>query len=1333
MNKLRKVFTVSVMFVTILSMSAVVVPSAKAAGAGDLVKVNGAAAVYYIGTDSRLYVFPNEDAYKSWYSDFSSVITISATELNAFGAPKANITVRPGTKLIKRPVPTAPEVYAVEPGGKLRWIDSEATAKTLYGDNWAKRVVDVVDSFFTNYSADDAKTNKVTATAYPAGSLVKFGSSADVYYINSDGTASKVGTEAAFVANRFNWNDVVTASITKPTAGTDINGKDTGLTDTASGAAKGGITPGAGTGLTVALASDTPAATTVPSSASGAVFAKYNFTASADGAITINSLSFKRTGVGGTDEFQNLYLYEGTARLTNGRSVNSSTNLVVFSNLAISVSAGTTKTLSVVADVKATKSGSHAFQIASASDVSTSATVSGSFPITASTITLNATNTGRVTVTTGSNPSNVTAGSKETEISSFTLAVSSTEDAEIKSVTLYHGGTVTNSNITNLKLKQGGVAVASATVVPANGRLVLNFDKPFLITKGNSKKFVLYGDVSTSARENETIKFYMEANSDVTSSGKTYGYALAVAINATDSAGATATGTFDGATSQFTTTTIEAGDITVAINGPTAGNIALNSDDTVLLNFSITAQTNSEIRALQLELHNESIGVGSGDMDISDTTVTSDYFTDIKITNIDTSVVTWGSVDISDFADAGDAGNDGIGYNFTNTVTLDAGTTYNYRVTADLSSSVEGGSKIIAVIGDENDGTTFTSTAIKSTETNTYITSIVPTTYTKGNTMTVQSSSLTTSRSNAVPLAQNVVRGATGVEAASIVFDASSSGSDLKVTSIKLSGYVDGTSGTVALVKDQTGTGVNLLAVKDLVSNVRIYERAGDGTLTQLTSTIGAFDTAGEYTFSSLSWTIPKESTKTLLVKVDTASNSTILDGDQDDVARFAVDIDDVSADIAAETVDKGTTVTASGSDNPNAAEATTGAQVTVWEAGTITLSDGTEPVSTLVVAGSNGVAFDQVKFTSSYEDMTVTKLRVVAAQTTGNLTDAVLSYKDKAGTTKTATKGFVGANADFTGLDIYVKKDVYSYIDVKANVKTTTAGATAGSNTTLSIDGANGFEALGASGSSTKLTAVSTESDTVGNAMYVVKSKPTFTTQSLSATSIIAGSEQAIYKFSITADAGNDISIKQLPFSVSVSDSGATMYLHSIRLRRVATNGVGESTNLNATLMNITGATGYLTSASNGILNVAYSSAGYQWGDSANSRTMAAIFDTTSSYTGATQGDSKGEEIISAGQTRTYELVATPVTVTTGDAISVKMPTDQNTTFAQGIIIPDWDDPDDILDLGAAGNADTTVADYIWSDNASSSHTATVNSDSSADWYNGAFFFETNSVSRTY
>ena len=41
--------------------------------------------------------------------------------------------------------------YAVDAGGMLRWVTSEAQAIRLYGTDWAKRVVDVADTFFGNY------------------------------------------------------------------------------------------------------------------------------------------------------------------------------------------------------------------------------------------------------------------------------------------------------------------------------------------------------------------------------------------------------------------------------------------------------------------------------------------------------------------------------------------------------------------------------------------------------------------------------------------------------------------------------------------------------------------------------------------------------------------------------------------------------------------------------------------------------------------------------------------------------------------------------------------------------------------------------------------------------------------------------------------------------------------------------------------------------------------------------------------------------------------------------------------------------------------------------
>ena len=203
MNKLRKTFTIGVMAVTVLSMSVVVVPNTGAAAtAGDLIKMDGLSSVYYLGANSKRYVFPNESTYFSWYNDFSSVVTIPQSELESYSLG-ANVVIRPGTKLVK--ITTDPKVYAVEDDGVLTWVPDETTASTLYGADWAGRVIDVPDAFFTNYTVSDTD---VSSAAYPQGSLVKLPDSADVYYINADGTAQKIANEVAMTANRFNWDNV---------------------------------------------------------------------------------------------------------------------------------------------------------------------------------------------------------------------------------------------------------------------------------------------------------------------------------------------------------------------------------------------------------------------------------------------------------------------------------------------------------------------------------------------------------------------------------------------------------------------------------------------------------------------------------------------------------------------------------------------------------------------------------------------------------------------------------------------------------------------------------------------------------------------------------------------------------------------------------------------------------------------------------------------------------------------------------------------------------------------------------------------------------------------
>jgi D-alanyl-D-alanine endopeptidase (penicillin-binding protein 7) len=114
---------------------------------GGLIKGSGPS-VYYYGADSKRYVFPTEKTFFTWYTGFDGVEMITDAELGAISIG-GNVTYRPGAKLLK--ITTDPKVYAVDAHGGLRWVQSEAVARELYGDGWAQLVDDVPDAFFVNY------------------------------------------------------------------------------------------------------------------------------------------------------------------------------------------------------------------------------------------------------------------------------------------------------------------------------------------------------------------------------------------------------------------------------------------------------------------------------------------------------------------------------------------------------------------------------------------------------------------------------------------------------------------------------------------------------------------------------------------------------------------------------------------------------------------------------------------------------------------------------------------------------------------------------------------------------------------------------------------------------------------------------------------------------------------------------------------------------------------------------------------------------------------------------------------------------------------------------
>ena len=120
---MKKLSALSAIFALVFTLAGAT-PSASAAtipvsqvNAGDLVRGQSFPAVYYVGRDGFRYVFPNDKAYFTWYSNFDNVKWLSDPDLGTLQIG-GNVTYRPGAKMIK--INSDPKVYAVGENGSLR-------------------------------------------------------------------------------------------------------------------------------------------------------------------------------------------------------------------------------------------------------------------------------------------------------------------------------------------------------------------------------------------------------------------------------------------------------------------------------------------------------------------------------------------------------------------------------------------------------------------------------------------------------------------------------------------------------------------------------------------------------------------------------------------------------------------------------------------------------------------------------------------------------------------------------------------------------------------------------------------------------------------------------------------------------------------------------------------------------------------------------------------------------------------------------------------------------------------------------------------------------------
>ncbi len=583
---MKRSFTVAVVIATILwsvaATFAVAPRAAHAATSGDLVK-GSLSAVYYVGSDSKRYVFPNDKVYFTWYTDFSTVKKISDTDLAALTIG-GNVTYKPGVKMVK--IQSDPKVYAVGHGGVLRPIASEAAASALYGSTWNKKIDDISDAFFVNYTV-----------------------------------GSQISSASDFVI------------ATEQANSTSIN-TDKGLS-------------GAGA-LNISLASDNPAGSTLTCNASGVNFLKVNL--SGTGTVTGLTFHRIGAGVAADFSNVYLYdgdtrLTVGRSVTSSDNSVTfSNLNVAVSGSkeltLVADLAALTASTATPPSACVALAGDSNAFAINAATDVVTNTTVGGTFPIAGGYFSIAASKSGTLAVTPGSAPSNPKVGQQAAELASFKVQAGSSEDVILRRIIVTNAGSAQLANLANLKITDAGTIIAQNPIISGTTATFV-LAVPYTLGKGIQRTLSLVGDVLAANRAGvDTIKFYIDQTYDVYATGSTYG----MGVNVTNTFTTGNSLSIDGGQITYAFNGPTTGNISVGANDANLLKFAITSQNnievkstTVRLTFS--ADVSADIaNVTDIKIKNADTGVVvAGPFDLSSWT----GYTDATFVTVDATPSQW--------------------------------------------------------------------------------------------------------------------------------------------------------------------------------------------------------------------------------------------------------------------------------------------------------------------------------------------------------------------------------------------------------------------------------------------------------------------------------------------------------------------------------------------------------------------------------------------------------------------------------------------------------------------------------------------------------------------
>lgn len=528
MSLIKRLFVFSLVITTVLSLNGVNLNSVKAAGnygAGSLLALQGqtGAAVYYIGSDGKKYVFPDSKTYSTWYANFNDVVRVSVTELDMYQDGGA-VTYRAGTKLITHS--NTSKIYAIGDGGMIHWVPSEAIAVALYGASWYKNVMDVIPGYFSSsYTLGADLSDK-----YPSGTLLQMGE--NMYVV--DGTSVRPFADAdAFEANNFVYANLIeVASISGYTTGESVTGEEAGLSGFMP-AEGGSVTPppAVGGGLSISLASDSPAANVGTLMGSDAtLFSKFRFTAT-QGDVVVTGLKVKRTGLGNADDFAKVFVVVDGVRRGSQKSMSStdeSSLLFSSDSQKVTIANGQTKVFELYAQM-ADASTSGAYNGLGIIEVTTNGGSVSGLPVYGATLGGVSAAAPTATVTQVAVGTTLNIGDTNAEVAKLQVQNGNANEAILVNAMVLKSASVSGTraqydDLVNFKLyDEDMVLLAGPVNMSADSYVRFNLSSPFEIPAGTSKKekFTVTADVAKGP--GNQIKLDIEYAGDLTMYGSQNG------------------------------------------------------------------------------------------------------------------------------------------------------------------------------------------------------------------------------------------------------------------------------------------------------------------------------------------------------------------------------------------------------------------------------------------------------------------------------------------------------------------------------------------------------------------------------------------------------------------------------------------------------------------------------------------------------------------------------------------------------------------------------------------------------------------------------------------